>query len=251
MPLSRILSLVLAVVLSVEMTSLARAVGGTSVIAKKGEPISPHKGWPDGVSKLLKHETRGTGWNDWFSEWPNDVDHYEFQVTSIDEVNDVINQFAKIEVAEGSPRPEIHLCPAASPKGFGWVSKFPNDRKLPMIFAIGDQERMDQWYKSFIEPRGGTFGVMRFEEVPVAVPPTLTLFVGEPVIDLEKLNIPESVVVREGGLPGQWHSAKMTLPKKDRPAKTPKAEKELSPEEKRQQVWRANIQEYLNRRKAS
>lgn len=251
MPLIRILATLLAITLLIETSSLATAASGTSVIAEKGGPVYEHESWPEGVGTLLKHETRGTGWNDWFTQWPNDVEHFEFQVTSMDEVNDVIDQFAQIEVAKGSPPPEIHLCPAASPKGFGWVSKFPHDRKLPMIFAIGDQQRMDKWYKSFLEPRGGKFGVMQFEEVPVAVPPTLTLFVGEPVIDLEKLKIPDGVLVREGGLPRQWHSAKMTFPKKDRPATKPKSEKELSSDEKQQQMWREEIQAYLKGREAS
>lgn len=250
MPLSRILASLLSIALLIEITSLAMPAGGTRVIAEKGTPTYGDESWPEGVATLLQHETRGTGWNDWFSQWPNDVNHYEFQVISMDEVNDVIDQFAQIEVAEGRPRPEIHLCPAASPNGFGWLSRFPDDRKLSMIFAIGDQERMDQWYESSIQPRGGNFGVLQFEEAPVAVPPTLTLFVGEPAIDLEKLKIPEGVLVREGGLPGQWHSAKMTVRKSGRSEEKTSAviEKELSPEETQQQVWRMKIQSYLKGR---
>ncbi len=255
---------IIGLALVVCIASSVSAAGGTATIAIKGQKVSERESWPGGVVELLNHETRGSGWNDWFSEWPNDVDHFEFQVTSMDQVNDVIREFAKIRVerdrtgSDGKPLsqkpvlPEIHLCPRSSPRGFGWVSKFPQDRKIPMIFALGDQAQLDQWYESFIKPNGGKFGVMKFEEVPVAVPPTLTLFVGEPVFDLEKLEIPAGVRVVEGGLPGRWHSAKMATPigKKAQEGSNnePAPKKELSAAEKQRRTWKEAVQRFIQRR---
>jgi hypothetical protein len=210
--------------------------GGTSSVATKGSPafVNPH--WPPGVAELLEHPARGDGWNSWFTEWPNDVNHYEFHVTNTQQLNDVIALFAKIRVWKdavtdtpdedqiGTTRvphqeylqppaePEIRLCPTGEPAGFGWVSKFDAGNRIPIVFTIGNQHQLDEWYRNFIGPRNGVFGVMIFADVPVAVPPTLTLFVDHTAVQPDKLEIPKGVSVSMGDLPGLWHKSNLVDP---------------------------------------
>ncbi len=60
---------------------------------------------------------------------------------------------------------------------------------FPIIFSIGDQTRIDEWFKRVRKP----FGVMEFTATPEAVPPTLTIFVQNTVVNLGELKIPEDI----------------------------------------------------------
>jgi hypothetical protein len=199
------------------LTSLApdcHAAAGTSQVAAKGQPVSEKPGWPKGVAELLRDPRRGDGWSDWFSEWPSDVDHYEFRAANTEQLNEVIATFCRIQVAEPDVRPlpprlEIRLSPLAEPAGYGWVSKFENGNDLPAVFTLGNQQELDAWYVRQIKPNGGRFGVMQFEKAPVALPPTLTIFVGNASVDLGKLRVPESVHVSTGDLPRLWHKSNL------------------------------------------
>lgn len=105
------------------------------------------------------------------------------------------------------------------PVGLGWVSRIPEGNKIPVIFSIGDQTRMDQWYAHVRKP----FGQIEFEACPVAVPPTLTLFVQNPMIDLDQLKIPAGITVQEGYLPTVFHKSntKREREEKEKPSALP------------------------------
>jgi hypothetical protein len=192
--------------LSCSLVSLAmadglRAAGGTSIVASKGSPTYENPAWPAGVVRLLGEPQRTTGWNPWFSEWPNDVNHYAFEVETTEDVNRLLQMLAETR----SDLRQVRLSPHKEPRGLGWVTNLPEGNNIPVIFSIGDQTRIDQWYGRLRQP----FGLLEFNEAPVAVPPTLTLFIQHQAIDLNRLKIPAGIAVTAGGVPTLFHNANM------------------------------------------
>ncbi|MEW4529339.1 hypothetical protein [Maioricimonas sp. JC845] len=172
-------------------THAVEAAGGTAVIASPGSKAHINSNWPVGVADLVNDPARTHGWNPWFTEWPNDVNHYGYAAESMEEVNRLVQKLAAID----APLRRVMLAAAEEPRGIGWVSSVPEGNGLAALLSIGDQQRLDQWYSRL---PGGKFGVMEFESAPVAVPPTLTLFVTNKVIDLDKLEVPAGVEVAFG-----------------------------------------------------
>lgn len=172
------------------------AAGGTSIVAQKGQDAYVSKGWAEGVAEIVNDPARTTGWNDWFSEWSNDVNHYAYDIKSSDDVNRLI---AKLDNVKGTK--ELHLCFLKEPRGLGWVTSIDAGNNIPVIFSTGDPARVLQWYNHVRKP----FGVIEFLDMPVAVPPTLTLFVQHDAIKLEELKIPEGMVVKMDYLPRLFH----------------------------------------------
>jgi hypothetical protein len=191
--------------------ALVLAAGGTSQVASKGGKVEDRKNWPEGVAKLLNMEFRTDGWNGWFTEWPNDVEHYQLEVKSTDDANAVIAQFAKIKAKSL----HVRLSSEKEPSGIGWVSSIKKGNDTAMLFTLGDQERLNAW---FARLPGGKFGVMEFAAAPTAVPPTLTIYVANDAIALEKLSIPVEMVVEAGGTPGLFQSSNLKVdPTKEKP----------------------------------
>jgi hypothetical protein len=181
---------------------VAWSAGGTTQVVSKGGKVSPMPHWPAGLEALLNDPARGDGWNPWFSEWPNDVVHYQFEVQNAGQANRLIEVFSKIK----SSSLHVRLALGKEPRGIGWVSKLEEGNNTAILFSMGHQERLNQWFDRLPE---GKFGVMEFEKAPVAVPPTLTIFVQNPAIDLEQLKIPEHVEVSAGYVPGNFHIANL------------------------------------------
>ncbi|MDZ4779813.1 MAG: hypothetical protein SGJ19_06135 [Planctomycetia bacterium] len=176
------------------------AEAGTSTVASAGHEVSPDDAWPKGVIDLLNDPARTDGWNPWFSEWPNDVCHYGYDVQNIDDVNRLIEKFAKIETEIR----QVHLSNKAEPDLLGWVTRAPEKNGIAVLYSAGDQVRVDQWYGHVRKP----FGEIEFTGTPVAVPPTLTIFVGNAKIDLAQLKVPAGIEVSAGSVPGpflQWN----------------------------------------------
>jgi hypothetical protein len=173
------------------------AAGGTAVIAAKGQPVTASPAWPEGVEDIVNDPTRTTGWNSWFSEWPNDVQQYAFEIKTTDDLNRLIERLAatKAEVRQ------IRLSHLPEPSGLGWVTQLPEGNKIAAIYSIGDQSRIDEWYKRVRKP----FGVMEFTAAPVAVPPTLTIFVRNKSVNLDELKIPREITVTSGYVPTVFH----------------------------------------------
>jgi hypothetical protein len=190
----------------------AYGAAGTSQIASKGSPVGEMSQWPAGVLALVNDPTRTDGWNDWFSEWPNDVNQYQFQVADVDQVNGLIAKLAEIKFKPV----RVYLSPLKEPRGYGWVSSLPEGNDTAVMLSIGDQKRIDEWYRHLPE---GRFGVMKFTSVPTAVPPTLTLFVRNKAIDLARLRIPENVEVSLRGIPRCFDIRAATKADEKEPAK--------------------------------
>ena len=190
--------------LSMFSTSLF-AAGGTSIVASKGRPAHVIADWPEGVDKIVNDEARTFGWNSWFTEWPNDVNQYALEIKSTAELNRLVNNLASVK----SDLLQIRLSHLREPGGLGWVTRAPKDNNVPVMFSIGSQARIDQWYQRVRKP----FGVMEFTAAPVAVPPTLTLFVQNEAIDLSEVKIPPNIQVSMGYVPTVFHKSNTTIEK--------------------------------------
>lgn len=198
----------------------ADGAGGTSQVATAGQPVHEQSHWPEGTREFLELPERKDGWNGWFSEWPSDVCHYELHASDSEQLNKVIAAFGRIE----SDNLQIRLSPMSEPRGLDWVLSLPEGNGTPAMFSIGNQQQINDWYQRL---PGGKFGVMQFEETPAAVPPTLTIFVGNDVVDLADLQIPDHIVVSAGYVPTifwEWHRT-------NRPQRPAAAESEPTPPE--------------------
>ncbi len=173
------------------------AAGGTDTIATKGQPVTVSEGWPEGVGAIVNDPTRTSGWNSWFSEWPNDVNQYAFEIASTDDLNRLLEKLA----ATKSEVRQVRLSHLKEPSGLGWVTSVPKDNNIAAIFSLGNQAQIDEWYKRVRKP----FGKMEFTAAPIAVPPTLTIFVQNKSVHLEELKIPARVIVTSGYVPTVFH----------------------------------------------
>ena len=182
---SRLLTATLCLASLLSVKDDAFAAGGTSIVAAKGQPTHVAPGWPEGVGELVNDASRTSGWNSWFSEWPNDVNQYAFEIESIDDLNRLIDKLAAIK----SDLRHIRFSHLKEPNGLGWVTRVPEGNGIPVIFSIGNQARIDEWFKRVRKP----FGVMEFTATPVAVPPTRTIFVQNVLVNLDKLKSPNDI----------------------------------------------------------
>ncbi len=178
----------------------------TSTIAFKGRPAYVYPNWPEGVGELVNDASRSSGWNSWFSEWPSDVNHYAFEIKSTNDLNRSITKLAAVK----TELRQIRLSHLKEPGGLGWVTRIPEGNGIPVIFSIGDQSVIDQWYERVRNP----FGKIEFTAAPVAVPPTLTIFVRNESVKLDDLKIPERIDVSMGYVPTLFHKSNIKIEKK-------------------------------------
>jgi hypothetical protein len=177
---------VLTIVALVALPTACEAISGTMQIASKGQAVTAKPRWPRGLAAFLNSPRRTSGWNPFFSEMPNDCDYYEFDVRQTDEINELIQAFAHIK----SPKLQICLSPDTGPRTIGRHPADADQRTLAVLFSIGDQETLDKWYVGF-PPNKKELRALP----PIAVPPTLTIFVQNPAVDLSRLNIPPHIKV--------------------------------------------------------
>jgi len=184
--------LVILGVLALTSTT-ALAMSGTSQVAWPGKPVAAEPDWPEGVLDLVNDPLRAEGWNPWFSEWPNDVNYYTFQVRGTKDVNHLLTKLAAVKSAKA----HVLLYPDKEARGLAFTTVLDKGNGAAAVFSIGSQKRIDQWYQHLEEGEPGVrvFGVHRFRKPPEAHPPTLALHVGNEAIDLKALKIPPSVEV--------------------------------------------------------
>ncbi len=214
---------VCSVVLILFASSNLFAAGGTDTIATKGQPVTVSAAWPEGVGAIVNDPTRTTGWHSWFSEWPNDVNQYAFEIASTDDLNRLLEKLA----ATKSEVRQVRLSCLKEPAGLGWVTRVPKDNNIAAVFSLGDQAQIDEWYKRVRKP----FGKMEFIAAPVAVPPTLTIFVQNEAVNLEKLKIPAGIIATSGYVPTVFHysNTKDEVKRKEEAARKPVPSEKLDP----------------------
>ncbi len=171
----------------------ASAMSGTSQVAWPGKVVAAEASWPEGVLALVNDPARTKGWNPWFSEWPNDLNRYELQVTNTTEVNRLIGKLVAIK----SPKLQLRLNPQKEARSLGFSTVLDEGNGTGVLFSIGNQARLDEWFARLPEETPGVrkFGVHRLREAPTATPPTLTIFVAHPAVKLEQLEIPKGIEV--------------------------------------------------------
>ena len=120
-------------------------MAGTDRIAQRGQHVPAYGDWPEGVLGIVNDSTRADGWRDWFTEWPNDVVHFRLHATNTADVNRLIRKLAAIQ---GSSC-QVRLAPFREPQGLGWVTSLAAGNNASVIFSIGDQEAVVEWYAPF------------------------------------------------------------------------------------------------------
>jgi hypothetical protein len=180
--------LVLAALLAATTAQPCFGISGTMRIASLGKPTAGKASWPTKVTEFVNLPARTTGWYSWFSETPSDVQRYWFHVENVTELNALIEQFAAIE----SKKLEIVLSPEQNPSG---GLEFHGES---VEFSIGDQQTLDRWFEQLEVDADGRriFGVHRYDKPPVALPPTLTIFLKHKVVNVDELRLPPGISVR-------------------------------------------------------
>ncbi len=198
------LALAAAVILGAPSVVWARA--GFSPVAAQDQPLEDNGLWPVKMVDLLNDPSRTVGWNFWFSECPNDVNNYVFVAKSTDDLNRILKKLAAVD-AKGTTV-VLALGKEFPVGGFAFLKKGNN---AAAVLAFGNQGIINQWYFRLKEPEGEPgvkkFGVHRYTEPPKAMPPTLTIYVENPAVNIERLSIPAEITV------------KTTITKKERAAR--------------------------------
>ena len=73
------------------------------------------------------------GWNPWFSEWPNDVNHYEIKLRGQDDLKQIIQKLVAIRCDVV----RIRLDPGKEPGALGFTTVLPKGNDTAAVFAIG------------------------------------------------------------------------------------------------------------------
>ncbi len=162
----RIKALILALI--VVSSSQALAAGGTDIVATKGQPAYVQETWPRVLPSLSMTQSHHR-LERLVQRMAQRCESVCPGSQSVEDVNRLIAKLAAVK----SDLKEIRLCAMKEPVGFGWLTSVPKGNQIPVMFSIGDQTRLDEWYAHVRKP----FGQIEFEACPVAVPPTLTLFV--------------------------------------------------------------------------
>jgi len=194
------LSLLAGLTLCVAVAEVC-AISGTDKIASPGQRVTPLDDWPLGVVELLNDPARTDGWHHWFSECPNDVNHYVCLLKDMKDVERIVQLLARIKA------PEVHV--NLDPDGcYRTFPHTPPEKPRPEpagVFAIGSQKILDEWYSHLKVDKDGkrVFGVHRYDKPPKTLPPTLTLYVANEAIDLKKLVIPTHITVGRSPFPNR------------------------------------------------
>jgi hypothetical protein len=263
----RLLAPLLGSVALVVFAGFAWAAARTDVVVRSGETVHVFKSWPQGTDEIVNDRCRTDGWQPWFSEWPNDVQHYALVIESTDDLNRLL---AKLSAFKGDLK-QIRLSYQREPSSLGFVTSMSKGNGIPVMFTIGDQKQIDDWFKQLgntdgnddltkalvkglvlTKPDRGTekkFGKMTFASAPTAIPPTLTIFVQNPLVELEQLKISAGIDVSMGKVPVSFHVVK----EKDGSASMKRAGGPESPKTKvgdASSVTRARIKQFLDQRKS-
>jgi hypothetical protein len=188
------ISLTFAAAVLLSAPSVVWAIAGFSAVATEGKRVGENPQWPAKMMDVVNDPARTVGWNFWFSKCPNDVNHYAFVAKSTDDLNRVLKKLAAVD-AKGTTI--ILTLGKEFPVGnFSFLKKGNN---AAAVLAFGNQATINQWYVHLKEPEGEPgvkkFGVHRYTEPPKAMSPTLTIYVENPAVEVEKLVIPAALMV--------------------------------------------------------
>ncbi len=173
-----------ASLLTIVLVSPCWALGGKDRVATEGHPVHGRPSWPAGVTEFLNAPSRTFGWNRWQTGTPSDVDSYEFRVANIAEWNHLIEKFGGIQADD---LVIVLVLPAEGDES----------TRTGASLMLGDQDRIDRWFEHLKSDETGNriYGVHRYDEPPVAMPPTLFLRLRN-TTDIDQLKISEAITVK-------------------------------------------------------
>ncbi len=167
--------------------SFAAAMSGTdSVPSPMPAEEAKRLALPEGALALINDARRVQGRHPWFSELPNASRFLDYEIKSINDVNQLVALLAAIKgpvVLELSPQPNDGT---------------PDAKKRPTVgaqLAITSQGELDAWFNHQSPEKREKF---QTEKRPVAGPPTLTIYTAHPAVDLKKLAVPANVTLVSG-----------------------------------------------------
>lgn len=164
---------------------LARS--GASQIAWPGQPVQADTGWPAGALELINDPARTEGWNPWFSGTPSDVRYFAFKLTNPEDANRLIHRLASIQADV-----QLLLSPDPEPVRLAFTTVLKPGNGHGALLSLGNQHVLNKWSAVAAKyPQKPQLAVSN----AIAQPPVLTLFVGHPMIDLKKLNVPRHLKV--------------------------------------------------------
>jgi len=170
------------------------------IVAKEGKAVpkelAEQRGWPEGTLALVNHRLRTVGWHYTFNTDPMDRTYFAYRARTPADVqeNDVQEILDAFVPLKGS----ILLDPQSKPPANGVTLRdVSEDEGVFAVFSVGSQVLLDQWYGSLPKQPDGTrkVGKREYRQPPVASPPLLTLYVGNPAVKLEELKLPGGVQV--------------------------------------------------------
>lgn len=139
-------------------------------------------GWAKGTLELVNHPTRRQGWSPFFSECPNDVEHFGYRLRNMDDVNGLLDTLGRVDA-----KVSVLL---SLEREYRWDREATEG--FEAHFVLGSQKRMDEWWSRLPD---GKFGVHTYPKPPTALAPQLTLYVGSGKIDMRRLRVPPQLPV--------------------------------------------------------
>jgi hypothetical protein len=141
---------------------------------------------------LINDPARTEGWNPWFSGWPNDANYYLFKLSDASDVNRLIQRLAAIPA-----NVHLKLNPAREAGVLAFTTRMKPGNGHAAIFSVGNQRVLDEIFaqraRASSAPTKST--PKQAAKPAVAMPPTLTIFIDHPAVDLARLEIPAHVDV--------------------------------------------------------
>lgn len=170
------------------------AISGFSPVAAEGQSLEDNGQWPAKMVDVLNDPSRTVGWNFWFSECPNDANNYVFVAKTNDDLHRILKKLTAVDAKEKTVI--LALGKEFPVGGFSFLKKGNN---AAAVLAFGNQTMINAWYTHLREAVGKPgvkqFGVNRYTEPPKAMQPTLTIYVENPAVNIEKLSIPAEITV--------------------------------------------------------
>lgn len=161
-------------------------------IAWIGKPYDEKllEGQPAGIARIINDPLRTVGSNSCFSSNPAHRDTFEFEISDMRDLNRLIDLFSQVD----GPKRIVHLSstrPISPLRGFNPDLRSPGP---PVILTIEKQLVLDFWYRQVPQDQvRKAFGPSAIHHPPIASPPTLTVYIRHPLVDLDQLIIPENI----------------------------------------------------------
>lgn len=120
--------------------------------------------------------------------------HYAFVAKSTDDLNRILKKLAAVDT-----KGTTVVLALGKEYPVGNFSFLKKGNSAAAVLAFGNQAIINQWYVHLTAPEGEPgvkkFGVNRYTEPPKAMSPTLTIYVENPAVVVEKLVIPAEITV--------------------------------------------------------